>query len=561
MTTTTNGRGGILPVIPCILFLAWFPVLSCLDARAQPPLAQEKTRLEPAAYPPPWKAKEIEQARRLVTMGDVRQADTSFKEALKLAGSAVEKATLTLEYADALSRNARLRGNSGRLAEKAALLYKKVIPVLSGEPKVKAANNLGSLLLRRNRPKEALDALLAAQPETVHLKGPPKARYLYNLGRALEENGKAGEGLRYYQDASMEDPSFDPAARAALRLLGAVRIQDRMVPRTARWVSVLVENGETGVPEKALCILLREAPGLSPRSANLLLGTLVRYLALASIHPDAFQAQWLPRLERLAKTRPGTRAAVSYLRFLYLENTQPDFNFHRARYRARALSGVIPGPDPFRIISTLCTVIGGYYLDRKDVNRALSAYASAWTADTTNTTAAYASARLLLDFPKQIPRSGDILDEFIVFLFMQKGRAYLGEDWPNILRFHLVLASIYTGKGQWGSPGDPHGAVFQLEHAIKAHARVKRSGRPGDAGPIAKVKQRLAWVYEQKGELRRAGRIYLDAMKTAIGEDNEGLAKEIAARLLASPAGYGIPEDQIDRLKDIAGGQERIAPL
>jgi hypothetical protein len=64
-------------------------------------------------------------------------------------------------------------------------------------------------------------------------------------------------------------------------------------------------------------------------------------------------------------------------------------------------------------------------------------------------------------------------------IFSAKGQAYYevsGEpaDWQDILRFHIVLGTIFENEGIWGPESEPRSAVFQWEHAALAEKKARQ---------------------------------------------------------------------------------------
>ena len=84
-----------------------------------------------------------------------------------------------------------------------------------------AHNNFGALLLRDGKNKEALSVLSAVEKDYTRTKDrAAHARYLYNLARGFETNGKPGAAKARYRQAATTDFNFTPAFRAVLVMTG-----------------------------------------------------------------------------------------------------------------------------------------------------------------------------------------------------------------------------------------------------------------------------------------------------------------------------------------------------
>jgi len=150
--------------------------------------------------------------------------------------------------------------------------------------------------------------------------------------------------------------------------------------------------------------------------------------------------------------------------------------------------------------------IGAYYARTGDPLKALPRFTAVWALDHSNIQAALSAAGLLQDNRKKIDPQGKILDRFIESIFEEKTFAYRtnSQDWENILRFHIVLGTIYADQKQWGHDenSDARTAMFQFSHALRAEEKIHE--RKPDSPPSPGLYERLGECYQAIGIEREA---------------------------------------------------------
>ncbi|MCL4498795.1 MAG: hypothetical protein M1335_00925 [Chloroflexi bacterium] len=104
-------------------------------------------------------------------------------------------------------------------------------------------------------------------------------------------------------------------------------------------------------------------------------------------------------------------------------------------------------------------------------------------------------------------------------LFMTKMGAYAADDLPSIQRHHTILGTIFAQKKVWGRPDQIDGALFQLEHALKAADR--RDKREGTYQPLPELRESFAEGLVATGKLDRGRATYVEATQAYL--DTDGL--------------------------------------
>ncbi|MCK5228772.1 MAG: hypothetical protein KAR13_00805, partial [Desulfobulbaceae bacterium] len=100
---------------------------------------------------------DLEKTRKLILGGNEKQAASYIKSVAQSTDTAEQKAFVTATYANELSKVSRIKKDDIELQTKAVELYKKSLQSLKGDIKLQTANNFGTLLLRQNDPREALN--------------------------------------------------------------------------------------------------------------------------------------------------------------------------------------------------------------------------------------------------------------------------------------------------------------------------------------------------------------------------------------------------------------------
>jgi tetratricopeptide (TPR) repeat protein len=494
--------------------------------------------------------------RTLIQSGDKERLSTHI-DSTKLKAETVEKkALISIAYANELSRAAMTaQKDNAFLQEEAVALYKEALPNLTGVVRLQTANNYGTILLRQDKPQKALEVLQPLEQEYTQSNDTAgKTAYFYNLGRAYEKSAELTKAKKSYQQAALTDPGFSPASRAVNRLLPKVAKNDEVLAGTAEWLNAVIDKGDLAQAEKNLqSVLANEELYRLPGFEKILI-SLIRYLALVESDVDQFRERWEHRLPPLGTLQPTAQRVTLELKSLYHGDLEIEFKpesglryvntiFHESRKSGMA-----------DLATRFVKMVGDRYRAARFPAWALQRYAIAWSLDTTNMEAAYGAVNVLFENVDLLPGATDQLDRFIHEVFELKGQAYkapVGEDWENILRFHLVLGSIYTKKEIWGNSYNARSAIFQLEHALHVHSRLAAAKRDEVAGPIAGVQFALGGSYEKTGDKREAGAMYLKAAESAVAEKDTPYAKEIIAKMETDIDRYDFDRAELERIEQV----------
>lgn len=103
-------------------------------------------------------------------------------------------------------------------------------------------------------------------------------------------------------------------------------------------------------------------------------------------------------------------------------------------------------------------------------------------------------------------------------LFKTKMGAYVADDLPSIQRHHTILGTIFAQKKAWGRPDQIDGALFQLEHALKAADR--RDKREGTYQPLPELRESFAEGFVETGKVDRGRAIFVEATQAYLDTDD-----------------------------------------
>jgi tetratricopeptide (TPR) repeat protein len=486
-----------------------------------------------------------------LALGEYSQADMHFNRAINYADSKEEKAQLKILWANAISKTARYtKGEEAQnLYNKARELYSTALDNVSGDQRLKAYNNYGSLLMRKGQPAEALKVLSSIESDyDKSIDTLSRAQYLYNLARALEINGNIKKAIKKYQKAVAVNPRFKPANRAVFRLLLNQSGNFETISASVMWLNQSIEYEHIDLVETNLQSIYRKTSWVKQPNFDRIFEPQVSYFTMTKLTTEVFKDNWEKNLAEIKDASSTTEKIVKEIiaayRGEYPVNFEPDSgaNFFRMSIR-RAIKNRI-------ILSKWLKVIGDNFLREKDANMALQRYTAAWTIDTTYVPAALSVANVLLEWHDDVDPDGKLLSELIFALFEGKSGAYLGGDWENILRFHTVLGTIFEKQGKWGSNWDPKSAIFQWEHAIKAYESLEKQTQVW-IDPVPGIYINLAKAYEATNRYKDAFDSYLAGGWQAARIGNIEIAKEAVtkAELVShnlKPNTYS--RDRLDRL-------------
>jgi tetratricopeptide (TPR) repeat protein len=366
-------------------------------------------------------------------------------------------------------------------------------------------DNLGVFLIKQGKYSEAVRKF--ASLDFSNATSAERCLWTYNFGRALEGSGTLKEAYAKYKSAMTQEPKFDAAAEGAFRVLREGKLSSFVSDGIAEATEIgqlLLDRGRTEVAGREVRKCM-EAWSSDPQSRKLL-EVLVRYYATSSIGPSQFgRTEW--EFLKSLKTDSSIHQAIDELRVAYDCDFKPTF--------ARG-EEVFPAWSKSTAFSHLLKSIGDFYDQQRDRKKALERYSLAVAIDIHNSEACLYAASLLREDRAEIDPDRSLLNQLIDIIFSAKGEAYYevsGEpaSWEDILRFHIVLATIFENEGAWDRQWDPRSAVFQWEHAAHAEeqARKHRPNMPPSPG----INLGLAHAYDHIGRLPQALDEYLTAAR------------------------------------------------
>jgi tetratricopeptide (TPR) repeat protein len=365
--------------------------------------------------------------------------------------------------------------------------YEEAIQIGSPGQRVLAQNNLAILFMRQHENERALEVFRNADFSSVPRSH--QSLYYYNYGRALELSRELQAAYRRYLRALELQPGFDLAIDGAFRSLH--KSKPARMKEASDLANRLLSQGETELVgsqiRKSLDVWAAEP------EVQRLLAALLRYYVAASVDPPQFEKTEWKRLARLAEASPVLRRAVEEVRLVYVGDLAPIFNPVAATEQFRAWTRE---EWQYEALSQLLQKVGDFYDRREQPEKALARYSAAWMVDRDNTEAALYAAAVLRDHRATLDLDRQLLRQLVGLLFDQKSESYLRGEWLDILRFHVVLGTIFEGEKEWGSRQEPYSAIFQWEHALEADQRLRRANP--DFPPSPGIHLHLGVVYSEK---------------------------------------------------------------
>lgn len=387
-----------------------------------------------------------------------------------------------------------------------------------------ATNNLSVLLLNEGKNGEALDAatnfaLQKEEPEEL-------AIYLFNYGRILEHNNDQVQAYQRYVSAYSTNPNFSKALDSALSLL--IRSNLPLDERVLLLIRSALEMSCTETLHAAIQQLI-EKSGPDPRRRDLVQTLVGCYLAQGTTRTK-FGSQDADFLRNVAHKYSGLNDLVKELSIAY-SGYIPESGITGAE-EFEAWQNNEWSRDKF---GALLKMIGDQDVESGEDRNALARYGAAWSI---SHQPAYALEFVsLLQRDQELDHSGALLDELLESMFMQKGVYYEKEDWPNILRMHVAIGTIYEAQGRWGDPSSPRGALFQWQHALEA---AQRSGI--ETQSVAGVHSHLGNCYVRVSMPDLAAKEYLLAAESFVdagdlpgAEQAVNLVQQVGLDKLSTP--------------------------
>lgn len=463
------------------------------------------------------------------------------------ASPTTERATQALDYGNVLAREAA-ETKQPALLEEATGYLRYSIDHGSDREKIVARNNYASVAVRLGRVDEAKATFEQGYASAKRLGDrSAQAHYFFNYGRFVELHGDRAKALPLYREAYLANPRRPQAAQAGVSLalkLGAL-------DEAATLLQALVADGHPAVAEPYLKALIADGAQTDRSEFASIIEVLFDYLPATRIGPEAFQETWRDPLRRLARRLAApARQRLKLVLDAYGGDINVVFELPEARmryapwggdpYDSRRASQVLAKPSRF------LTAVGELQADRGDLKSALALYSVGWAMDTANLDAGLYAANLLLEYPTKLDPRGYHLSQFVNNLFAGKSEAYLGNDLPNILRFHTILGTIFSRRGEWGNSRQGRSAIFQWEHAVQTSESLAAQGRVEEAA-VPGLHTKLAEAYKAVGRTSDAFDSYLSAADAALRLGDRDLAQSVLRSDL-STLSYSPTAVQVRRL-------------
>jgi tetratricopeptide (TPR) repeat protein len=413
-----------------------------------------------------------ETAQLPLRKGDWDGALLQFNKVVDTANTKEEKGELTIAFAGMVETSARSTGRNEWLA-RSEELYRQVMTTAEGEVSLQAANNYCTLLLRSDRTAEAVHLMETATKQITQdrsLSPIAKSRSLYNYGRALEKAGDLRQAYAIQREAMKADPSYGRAAQVAAGLALRAPHEYMGIPEL---VAVLEHQLAARLFSDAASSLkdgLRKARWIRHDQYPALVGMLVRYFAGAGVDPQTYKSEWQTLLGEIVGNSSLWHACEPMLKQIetvYAGRLPAAFN----RDQDKALRDLWASAVDAHSLSQFLTVVGDHFYRSRNHRGALGCYSRAWSLDTANMQAGlYAANILLLDQRsgrRRLDPNGALLAKLVELLWDFKAVSYMGEDWDRIVKFHIILGTIFETQEQWGPPGEPASAYYQWNHAMQ----------------------------------------------------------------------------------------------
>jgi tetratricopeptide (TPR) repeat protein len=490
-----------------------------------------------APAPKPTASAAQDLARKAKSRGDYKSAAEGFGEVRKSALASDDKtsaAQAAIDYAQSVEHWASADPTQqNRLAE-AVESYQNAIQLGDAGQQAYARNGLGVLLLRQGKTVESLAAFREIDMDRI--APPARFAYVYNYGRALEKSQDLQSAYVQYRRALELQPRFEPAIESAFRVL-----RQSSPPNIRGAVGLgrqLVERGAAAFTAGQIHALLK-AWSTAPDAIELLT-VLVQYYVSASVDPAHFEKFESGDLRSLGAATPALKRPIDEIHTAYFGDFPPSFYHGAARDIFR--SWAYPR-EHAALFSALLKKVGAYYDQREAPEKALPRFSAAWMLNPADSEAAVYAAAVIRDHAKTLDPQGQLFKQLLETLFMQKGEAYFENDWPNILRFHVVLGTIFEREKIWGSSHDPRSAIFQWENALEAEKQIRQVDKKFSPSPG--IHASLALAYENTSRAADAWDQYVLAAQGFIESRNP----DPAASALERAESLSVAQDEQRRKK------------
>ncbi len=468
----------------------------------------------------------IDQAAREAAVKDQAAAKQRYERAKSAAPQgAVADPKTALDYGRSVERLAAVSGDDAKLKE-AEQVYVEALRASPADQAWLARYRLGQVRLKQDDP----DGAVAEYQRIDVTKVDETERFKVSFGyaQALERSAETKasgsdrnnlklDAYRQYRAAFDAQPDFTQAAENAMGVLAELdRPND-----VAEFIDFALSKNRKSIAEKELPSALsrwRDDP-----QGKRVLASLVRYYAAASTTPGqylsgegdftmgrAFLRETVPPGSRLAQAADQITRAFT-----------PDWRPWADSSEVRRIFSEWSCEDWSRSsMSQLLQSIGEHYGRVADPTRSAAAYSAAWGLDRLNIAAAVATAGVLLRYSSDIDPRGRLLDRLVEAAFVEKGEFYATGDWPNILKMHVLLGTIFESLERWDGGGADN-ALFQWTNAAIA---AQRLSAPQPLSSVAGVFGGLAHTQMELGDRSAAIKNYLiagEAVKAETGTTSD----------------------------------------
>jgi Flp pilus assembly protein TadD, contains TPR repeats len=476
----------------------------------------------------PLVAAKVLEGRNALESQDFERAVAAFQTAQSLAiqgGNKKWEADCDFYLGLTLQRQAEKLGRRAEAQTAIAESEKFYKRALALRPDSAATlNNLAQLYVQTGRQSEASELLHRA----VSLKDQQSDITAQNYAAVLESKGDTASSSQYYAMVAASQPgNLDAYERAVAGYLKA----DPKGLGGYLWDS-LKAGQVLRVQQSAIGALQQRE--WEPEQRRELLALVAASLSQQSYDPAKYK-------DTFAAENLGTFAGDAVIGKGVTELEQ----LHQGSLDAEAFSwwagagdlnadpprGVWPR-DAFR---SLIRSLGHWYQGREDLKRAEALYRVAVVLNRQEIDPAACLA--LADLYVAQERVGDVdrlLNEVAPELFYGKGQAYRSSQWRKIYEFHRALGLIYSYLGRWGNNNTPTSAIFQLEHAMDAAARLRIKPEP-------RLVDSLATAYENTGATEQGW-----ALRLRYAEEYAGGKDYVNATELLAPLGKQKAEKKLN---------------
>ncbi len=423
-----------------------------------------------------------------------------------LATAAPEDSSLRAEalFGEAFASQQLLRPDSADGTDSREVVdgYLKARALDSTRLFASASNNAAILLREQGDHAKALKLFLDAATATTA----NRPLFLLNAAREFEALQQADSASALYRQALAADAGYGEAGIGLLNGYWQSGKVDSLVALVTRWhgpsVIGLVNDAILGILQD------RERSLDSIRGRELLI-VFGRNVADQQPDPSYFSKAVAPRLLAARERRPFLGDGPKNLIEAYQPRkpgsrySEPGNAWWKRQYSLRGTYNEMARTGWTAVLRGL----GDRYFQAKDLDVAASYYEAAlgFPANSMPGPEADLSALMPLGIIYVTrAKGGDReavanLNVYVRWLFDGKGRAYSTQDLRRVRGFHIALGELFAQQKIWGTPGDPRGAIFQLEHMRMVTQRITMADPSHPLFDPPELLEHLADAYEATG--------------------------------------------------------------